>query len=160
METKQARGLLLLSNLPSLQNLIKRAPKSYKEEFLLQWNHYENLRRVVESDAGALVAAGGEGNRGRREQEEKWRDLVGFIAQVSVAHSSQWYLEGPPFADGSSPKTQVAPCYPSITSSFPTHLSEILLSNTQSAMLSPDSRKTLVQSLVLLRNRDFITNIE
>src|SRR6266566_5677968 len=36
------RGLLRTSNLPQLQNLIKRDPVSYKEEFLQQWNHYNS----------------------------------------------------------------------------------------------------------------------
>ena len=38
MGRHQGRGALLTSNLPQLQNLIKRDPVGYKEEFLQQWN--------------------------------------------------------------------------------------------------------------------------
>ncbi|EEB94437.1 hypothetical protein MPER_06750 [Moniliophthora perniciosa FA553] len=40
------RGILLTANLPQLQNLIKRDPAGYKEEFLQQWNHYNSIRQI------------------------------------------------------------------------------------------------------------------
>jgi hypothetical protein len=53
---------------------------------------------------------------------------------------------------------QVAPCYPKETADFPSHLSSLLLENY--GTLSPDTRKTLVQNLVMLRNKNVITSIE
>ena len=37
------RAALLPNNLPQLQNLIKRDPQSYRDEFLQQWRHYVSL---------------------------------------------------------------------------------------------------------------------
>lgn len=54
--------------------------------------------------------------------------------------------------------SQVAPCYPSITSQLPNDLSDLLIQF--NSHLSPDTKKTLIQSLVLLRNRKFIDSID
>lgn len=62
------RGILLTSNLPQLQNLIKRDPEAYKEEFLQQWNHYNSIRRIFATNPD--------------EQATHFRELVTFISQV------------------------------------------------------------------------------
>jgi protein SDA1 len=74
--TSNHRGALLVQNLPALQGLLKRDPRAYAEEFAVQWQHYESQRRLIE-----LGMAG-------REAEERWRELVTFIAQVS---SPGWF---------------------------------------------------------------------
>ncbi len=43
---KRNRSEFLLSNLPQLQNLIKRDKTSYREEFLQQWRHYESALTI------------------------------------------------------------------------------------------------------------------
>lgn len=63
------RGALLTSNLPQLQNLIKRDPVAYKEEFLQQWNHYNSIRQIFKINPD--------------EQAQHYRELVTFISQVS-----------------------------------------------------------------------------
>ncbi|KAH9484190.1 Protein sda1 [Psilocybe cubensis] len=113
------RGILLTSNLPQLQNLIKRDPVAYKEEFLQQWNHYNSIRQIFRINPD--------------EQAQHYRELVSFIAQVST-------------------------CYPKETAEFPTQISSLLLESY--GILSPDTRKCLVQNLVMLRNKDVITSIE
>ncbi|PCH38771.1 SDA1-domain-containing protein [Wolfiporia cocos MD-104 SS10] len=112
------RGVLLTSNLPQLQNLIKRDPAAYKEEFLQQWNHYNSIRQIFQINPD--------------EQAQHFRELVTFIAQV-------------------------AQCYPKETAEFPDQISTLLLENY--GTLSPDTRKSLVQNLVMLRNKDVITSI-
>lgn len=73
--TAMVRGILLTSNLPQLQNLIKRDPAAYKEEFLQQWNHYNSIREIFHINPD--------------EQASHFRELVSFIAQVSaVKHIS------------------------------------------------------------------------
>ena len=71
MTRKVGRGALLTSNLPQLQNLIKRDPIAYKDEFLQQWNHYDSIRRIfiLKPDDDA--------------QAERFRELVTFISHVS-----------------------------------------------------------------------------
>lgn len=122
-----------VSNLPALQNLIKRDPGGYADDFRTQWNSYESARRIIE--LGIAGGAGGQEGDGRRarEAEDRWRELVSFIAQVAA-------------------------CYPTETAAFPSHITSILLNS--HASLAPDTRKTLIQSLVLLRSRDMISGIE
>ncbi|TFK25007.1 protein required for actin cytoskeleton organization and cell cycle progression [Coprinopsis marcescibilis] len=69
------RGILLTSNLPQLQNLIKRDPESYKEEFLQQWNHYNSIREIFGTNPG--------------EQAEHFRELVTFISQVATCYPKE-----------------------------------------------------------------------
>ncbi|KAF8921593.1 SDA1-domain-containing protein [Mucidula mucida] len=113
------RGVLLTANLPQLQNLIKRDPAAYKEEFLQQWNHYSSIRQIF------LISP--------TEHAQQFRELVTFISQV-------------------------APCYPKETAEFPSQLSTLLLENY--GTLSADSRKSIVQNLVMLRNKNVISSIE
>ncbi|KAL4249562.1 Protein SDA1 [Abortiporus biennis] len=113
------RGVLLTSNLPQLQNLIKRDPTAYQEEFLQQWNHYQSVRQIFLSNPD--------------EEAQHFRELVSFISQVSQ-------------------------CYPKHTKDFPSQISALLLENY--GMLSPESRRTLVQNLVMLRNKNVIFSIE
>ncbi|EIM80619.1 protein required for actin cytoskeleton organization and cell cycle progression [Stereum hirsutum FP-91666 SS1] len=70
-----ARGVLLTSNLPQLQNLIKRDPTGYKEEFLQQWNHYNSVRQIFQINPD--------------EQATHFRELVSFIAQVSQCYPKE-----------------------------------------------------------------------
>ncbi|KAI6043102.1 SDA1-domain-containing protein [Pisolithus marmoratus] len=113
------RGILLTANLPQLQNLIKRDPDAYKEEFLQQWNHYNSSREIFQINPG--------------DQAQHFRELITFISQV-------------------------AQCYPQETAEFPSQLSTLLLESHGS--LTPDTRKTLVQNLVMLRNKDVISSIQ
>jgi hypothetical protein len=53
---------------------------------------------------------------------------------------------------------QVAQFYPAETSDFPSHLSSLLLGSYGS--LSPDIRHSLLQNLVMLRNKGVITSFE
>jgi protein SDA1 len=113
------RGVLLTSNLPQLQNLIKRDPVAYKEEFLQQWNHYNSIHQIFKINPG--------------EQAQHFKELVAFISQVAT-------------------------CYPKETAEFPTQISTLLLESY--GILSPDTRKTLLQNLIMLRNKDVISSIE
>ncbi|CAK5279508.1 unnamed protein product [Mycena citricolor] len=69
------RGILLTSNLPQLQNLIKRDPAGYKEEFLQQWNHYNSIRLIFETSPN--------------EQATHFRELVTFISQVATCYPKE-----------------------------------------------------------------------
>ena len=113
------RGALLTVNLPQLQNLIKRDPAGYKEEFLQQYNHYNSIRQLF------LLSPD--------DSATRFAELVTFIAQVAV-------------------------CYPAETADFPAHLAALLRENY--GALTPDTRKTLLHTLVMLRNKNVITSIE
>ncbi|EST06823.1 SDA1 domain protein [Kalmanozyma brasiliensis GHG001] len=130
----RARGLLNADNLPALQNLLKRQPEAYVEEFSAQWNHYQSLRSIFASDLDAgTLGVGTTGVRINKDQASKFVSLISFV-------------------------TQLAPSYPEITRELPTHLSDLLLNH--HAALSPDIRASCLRSLILLRNRDVITSEE
>jgi len=65
---KRNRAALLPTNIPQLQNLIKRDPLSYKEEFLQQLRHFESSRAIFELKP--------------EELSTDFQDLINFIAQV------------------------------------------------------------------------------
>ncbi|SHO78567.1 Similar to S.cerevisiae protein SDA1 (Protein required for actin organization and passage through Start) [Malassezia sympodialis ATCC 42132] len=131
----KARGLQDTSNLPALQNLLKRQPSAYTEEFLAQWNHYESLRRIYASGLGQSVegadVSGVQSVRMSKDQQAQLEQLVSFV-------------------------TQLAPSYPAVTKELPSHLSELLLEH--HASLSPDLRRTCLRCLVMLRHRQVITS--
>ncbi|KAA1108237.1 Severe Depolymerization of Actin [Puccinia graminis f. sp. tritici] len=149
------RGLLLISNLPALQNLIKRDPDGYAAEFATQWDHYQSLRSVIllglsVAGGGDLIGAGSTtqtgasgNNKGRRETEDKFREVIGFLAQTA-----------PCFATKQNPIRSVK--------SLPSELSSLLLERHD--RLHPDTRKALVQALVGIRRKDpsncMLTNLE
>ncbi|TDL29020.1 protein required for actin cytoskeleton organization and cell cycle progression [Rickenella mellea] len=114
-----SRGILLASNLPQLQNLIKRDPAAYKDEFLQQWSHYESIRKIFDISPD--------------EHAQHFREIVTFVAQV--AH-----------------------CYPKETAAFPSQISSLLLQRFSS--LNPETRKSLVSTLVMLRNKDCMSSID
>ncbi|XP_069677590.1 protein SDA1 homolog [Periplaneta americana] len=62
----------LPDNLPQLQNLIKRDPGSYKDEFLQQYRHYQSVLEVFRLHPGQF--------------NKRLDDLVMFIAQVSYCY--------------------------------------------------------------------------
>lgn len=63
----------LPDNLPQLQNLIKRDPESYREEFLQQYNHFLSILEVFRLNPD--------------QQNKSLDELVMFIAQVSRTRS-------------------------------------------------------------------------
>ncbi|WFD43886.1 Severe Depolymerization of Actin [Malassezia psittaci] len=131
----KARGLLNTSNLPALQNLLKREPSAYAEEFLAQWNHYESLRRIFASGIGQQLEGGNDAGvhtlRLNKDQQEEFQQLLTFV-------------------------TQLAPSYPKVTAALPEHLSDLLL--VHHAQLGPDVRRACFQALTMLRNRGRINS--
>lgn len=65
----RGRAAILPTNLLSLQNLLKRDPPSYKEEFVQQLNHYKTTLQIFKQ------------NPSNRSTE--FTELIGFLAQVS-----------------------------------------------------------------------------
>ncbi|AOA61581.1 Actin cytoskeleton organization [Komagataella phaffii CBS 7435] len=68
---RRQRAAILPNNIILLQNLVRRDPKSYEEEFLQQYSHYQSLRDIYLSDANS-------GNEGADE----FGELIGFVSSV------------------------------------------------------------------------------
>lgn len=77
---RKHRSALLPSNIILLQNLVKRDPESYKEEFLQQYSHYESLRDILMENSSSLDQNG---------IDEELKDLIGFITAVSVCYKEE-----------------------------------------------------------------------
>ena len=101
-----------------LQNLIRRDPPSYREEFIRQHGHYESQRAIFMEQPTAA-------------NTEAFSELIGFMSQVASS-------------------------FPDLTPTFADDLAQLLLKQHNS--LNPDLREKLVQSLVLLKNKDVITS--
>lgn len=130
----KARGLLNASNLPALQNLIKRDPGSYVDDFRSQWNHYESLRQLYTGSVAMDSMDIGMASNTRvlnKDQEDKFVALLSFV-------------------------TQLAPSFPEITSPLFQQLSSLLLEH--HAIVGKEVRSACVRSLVLMRNRDVISS--
>ncbi|KAK4693849.1 protein SDA1, partial [Phenoliferia sp. Uapishka_3] len=174
---KTARGALITASLPSLQNLIKRSSESYAEEFTAQWARFGSQVKIVELGMG-----------GGKKDEEELREVTGFVCQVSLILSVLWLLALAGASNFllipvlvTSP-SQVAHLYPSLTAGLPQTLSKLLLSSAPATaaaslksatngaastgisgggvVLGPETRKTMMQGLVLLRRRDVITGVD
>ncbi|KPV77583.1 uncharacterized protein RHOBADRAFT_47992 [Rhodotorula graminis WP1] len=151
------RGALITNSLPALQNLIKRSPESYAEEFAVQWARFGSLVKIVQLGLG-----------GAKGDEEQLKEVTASLARET---------------DSLPTLPQVAHLYPTLTASLPSILSGLLLSSapatsTSSAstaagptgvgsaisgggvQLSPETRKTMMQGLVLLRRREVISGVE
>lgn len=61
------------NNIPQLQNLIRRDPSSYKEEFLTSLNHFDGLFRLV-----ALTPA---------DPSTEFTELITFLCHVREKES-------------------------------------------------------------------------
>ncbi|KAH0613897.1 uncharacterized protein H6S33_005783 [Morchella sextelata] len=118
MVKRKRAGLVKLNNLPMLQNLIRRDPPSYREEFILQYRHYESQRDIFMSQPDGSECA-------------TFIELIGFMSNVCSS-------------------------FPDLTQNFPSDLAGLLIKGHN--VLNPDLREKLVQSLVLLRNKDVIAS--
>lgn len=107
---------LLCSNLPQLQNLIKRDRSSYKEEFLTQLRHFESSLMIFKLKPDMSLSEFG--------------DQIMFIAQVAV-------------------------CYPEDCKDYPAQIVDCLANH--HLVMCADLRKTMVQALILLRNRNLLS---
>lgn len=66
---KKRRAAILPTNIILLQNVVRRDPESYHEEFLQQYTHYESLRDIFLMNPSA-------------DQGSDFGDLIGFVSAV------------------------------------------------------------------------------
>ena len=101
--------------LPQLQNLIKRDPVAYREEFLMQYNRFKSELEIFKLRPTA--------------DSERFTDLITFMSHVSH-------------------------CFQKESADLPGSLLSLMEDN--AATLHPDVRAKLLQSLIMLRNKDII----
>ncbi|WIA17645.1 hypothetical protein OEZ85_014450 [Tetradesmus obliquus] len=101
------------ADLLKLQANIKRDPDGYKDEFMLQYRHYQACLQLFQLKPS--------------QDSKEFADCITFIAQVSK-------------------------CYPTSTAGFAGEL--MCLLEEQQARLDAALRRSMVQALILLRNRN------
>eukprot|EP01114_Cavostelium_apophysatum_P008764 TRINITY_DN2151_c0_g1_i1.p1 TRINITY_DN2151_c0_g1~~TRINITY_DN2151_c0_g1_i1.p1 ORF type:complete len:785 (-),score=300.13 TRINITY_DN2151_c0_g1_i1:33-2387(-) len=105
--------------LAELQNKCKRDPSAYREEFLMQLNHFESQLKLFQLQPS--------------KDMDSFKDQVVFLANVASSYRDDM-------------------------KEFPSQLSNLLQNH--AFIMKPEVRKDIVQSLILLRNREFIPPID
>ncbi|GAV48183.1 hypothetical protein ZYGR_0I04800 [Zygosaccharomyces rouxii] len=126
---RKGRSAILPTNIVLLQNLVKRDPGSYHEEFLQQYAHYESLRDIFMLSG----ITGGESNDkdgSISRNVEQFSELIGFVAQVCS-------------------------CFPKETANFPEELKQLILNHHK--QLPFELKERILTSLMMLRNKSVIT---
>ncbi|CCJ30097.1 unnamed protein product [Pneumocystis jirovecii] len=75
MAKKKNKAIFLPTNIPKLQNLIKRDPESYKEDFFIQWRHYEAMRDILTENV--------------EQKNENFLNIIIFISQMCTYYPKE-----------------------------------------------------------------------
>ena len=138
------------ANLLNLQNLMKRDPQSYLEEFRQQQRHFQANLHIFHNSlatagpAAAGVVPGAAGGSG----------LAGGLASQAGSSGSKQHKFHKDFGGLVTFLAHVSPCFASEAGAFPQQLLELL--TTHHAALDPPLRKTVVSAAILLQNRGLI----
>lgn len=73
---KKRRAAILPTNIILLQNVVRRDPESYHEEFVQQYSHYESLRDIFLLNPSA-------------DQGSDFADLIGFVSAVCSCYPKE-----------------------------------------------------------------------
>lgn len=73
---KKRRAAILPTNIILLQNVVRRDPQSYHEEFMQQYSHYESLRDIFLMNPTA-------------DQGSDFADLIGFVSAVCQCYPKE-----------------------------------------------------------------------
>ena len=137
---KRGRAGILPNNIILLQNLVKRDPESYYEEFLQQYSHYESLRDIfmlngMSNELGDVVNndythTSASSSSSSSSSTAQFIELIGFVSQVCS-------------------------CFPKETANFTNELKQLLLEHHKT--LPFELKEKIITSLTMLRNKNVIT---
>ncbi|SMN22377.1 similar to Saccharomyces cerevisiae YGR245C SDA1 Highly conserved nuclear protein required for actin cytoskeleton organization and passage through Start [Maudiozyma saulgeensis] len=148
---RKGRAAILPNNIILLQNLVKRDPESYKEEFLQQYSHYESLRDIFMmngmAQSAAAAAATTTSSNGIPDDSANRVETnsVGINGNASVGELVE--LIG--FI------SQVCSCFPVQTANFTNELRQLLLEHHKT--LPFELKEKILTSLTMLRNKGVIS---
>ncbi|GCE99578.1 severe Depolymerization of Actin [Zygosaccharomyces mellis] len=126
---RKGRSAILPTNIVLLQNLVKRDPGSYHEEFLQQYAHYESLRDIFML-SGITGGESTDKDGAISRNVEQFSELIGFVSQVCS-------------------------CFPKETTSFPEELKQLILNHHK--QIPFELKERILTSLMMLRNKAVIT---
>ena len=142
---RKGRAAILPNNIILLQNLVKRDPESYKEEFLQQYSHYESLRDIFMMNGMANNTVSGNSNGSDDGANRVETNSVGVNGNASVGELVE--LIG--FI------SQVCSCFPQQTANFTNELRQLLLEHHKT--LPFELKEKILTSLTMLRNKGVIS---
>ncbi|GMM39946.1 hypothetical protein FOG50_02161 [Hanseniaspora uvarum] len=145
---------LTSTNIILLQNLIKRDPDSYREEFLQQLNHYATIRDIF------LLSE--QTNSGSSEQQQQL-DLLNDDDEQPVATNVNTNFSTKnidnqivtDFAELIGFIASVCQCYPKETETFPLELKTLVID--YYSILNWELKEKIIISLTMMKNKKFIT---
>lgn len=141
---RKGRAAILPNNIILLQNLVKRDPESYKEEFLQQYSHYESLRDIFMIN-GMAQSVSDSSKGGDKLANTVDTNSVAINGNASVAE----LIELVGFI------SQVCYCFPEKTANFTNELRQLLLDHHKT--LPFELKEKILTSLTMLRNKGVIT---
>lgn len=142
---------LTSTNIILLQNLIKRDPESYREEFLQQLNHYATIRDIF------LLSE--QANTGSSEQQQL--DLLNDDESVPTKTNANFSTKNidnqivTDFAELIGFIASVCQCYPKETENFPLELKTLIID--YYTILNWELKEKIIVSLTMMKNKKFIT---
>lgn len=143
---------LTSTNIILLQNLIKRDPESYREEFLQQLNHYATIRDIF------LLSE--QANTGSSEQQQQL-DLLNDDESVPTNTNANFSTKNidnqivTDFAELIGFIASVCQCYPKETENFPLELKTLIID--YYSILNWELKEKIIVSLTMMKNKKFIT---
>lgn len=143
---------LTSTNIILLQNLIKRDPESYREEFLQQLNHYATIRDIF------LLSE--QANTGSSEQQQQL-DLLNDDESVPTNTNANFSTKNidnqivTDFAELIGFIASVCQCYPKETENFPLELRTLIID--YYSILNWELKEKIIVSLTMMKNKKFIT---
>lgn len=149
---------LTSTNIILLQNLIKRDPESYREEFLQQLNHYGTIRDIFLLSEST--------NSGSTEQQQQLdimnddddEDNNANMANTNNNNFSTKNIDTQIVSDFTELIgfiASVCQCYPKDTADFPLELKTLIIE--YYSILNWELKEKIIVSLTMMKNKKFIT---
>ncbi|XBW36917.1 hypothetical protein QEN19_002496 [Hanseniaspora menglaensis] len=146
---------LTSTNIILLQNLIKRDPDSYRDEFMQQLNHYGTIRDIFLLSEST--------NNGSSEQQQQLdimnddddeNDITGAKNNSFSTKNIDTQIVSD-FAELIGFISSVCQCYPKETANFPLELKTLLIE--YYSILNWELKEKIIVSLSMMKNKKFIT---
>lgn len=158
LANNQSTSRLTSTNIILLQNLIKRDPESYRDEFLQQLNHYGTIRDIF-----LLSESTNTGSTEQQQQLDIMNDYDEDSASVNgvVATNNNFSTKSidtqivTDFTELIGFISSVCQCYPKETANFPLELKTLLIE--YYSILNWELKEKIIVSLTMMKNKKFIT---
>lgn len=149
---------LTSTNIILLQNLIKRDPDSYRDEFLQQLNHYGTIRDIF-----LLSESTNTGSTEQQQQLDIMNDYEDDAASSNALASTSNNFSTKSidtqivtdFTELIGFISSVCQCYPKETANFPLELKTLLIE--YYSILNWELKEKIIVSLTMMKNKKFIT---